>query len=145
MQCADWCFPSKICNIFFENIYLQIGSLLISICAQVIHFSYPSHDDYLAQYQHTHRQIDFDRANRKQSRNHLSKYLCGSIHICASSEQLADDFVMTFFGGEMEGVEAVRVTSVDVSAGAQQFKHFLEISSTSCTQKGCTSFLYLNY
>ena len=92
---------------------------------------------------YTHRQIDFDRANRKQSRSHLSKYLRGSIHICASSEQLADDLVMTFFGGEMEGVEAVRVTSVDVGAGTQQLKHFLEISGTSCTQKGCTSFLYI--
>ena len=61
--------------------------------------------------------------------------LRGRVDPRAALQQLGDDANVTLFGGQVQGVEAIRVARVDVRFVLEVFEHLVEVARSSGSQK----------
>lgn len=61
--------------------------------------------------------------------------LRGRVYLCPSGQKLLHDFDVTLLGGQVEGVEAVGVASVDVGVGLEVLEDLLKVAASGRTEE----------
>ena len=62
--------------------------------------------------------------------------LGGRVDLGAPGDQLLDHVDVALLGGQVEGVQPVRVARVDVRAGLEVLQDLLEVAAAGCPQEG---------